>query len=111
MYRDIIGKAVTVTIDRPLGSVHPKHKDIVYTVNYGFVEGIIGGDGEEQDAYVLGVNKPLSSFTGVVIAVVVRHNDVETKWIVARHGETFTKEEITQAVGFQEKYFDSEIIM
>ncbi|MDE5995678.1 MAG: inorganic pyrophosphatase, partial [Eubacterium sp.] len=68
MYRDIIGKTVTITIDRPLGSVHPKHKDIVYTVNYGFVEVILGGDGEEQDAYVLGVNEPLSAFTGMVIA-------------------------------------------
>ena len=39
---------VTVIVERPLGSFHPKHKEIFYTVNYGYIEGIIAGDGEEQ---------------------------------------------------------------
>lgn len=30
-----------VVVDRPLGSYHPKHKDIYYPINYGFVEGIM----------------------------------------------------------------------
>ena len=52
----MIGEKVKVIIDRPLGTYHPKHKDIFYTVNYGYVEGVIASDGEEQDAYVLGVD-------------------------------------------------------
>lgn len=28
----MIGQAVTVTVDRPLGSYHPKHPDIYYSV-------------------------------------------------------------------------------
>ena len=55
----MIGSKVNVIIDRPLGTYHPKHRDIFYTVNYGYVEGIIAPDGEEQDAYVLGIDKPL----------------------------------------------------
>ena len=107
----ILGQTVTVLMDRPLGTYHPKHKDIYYPVNYGYIPGIIGGDGEEQDAYVLGVNEPLQEFTGVVIAMIHRFNDVEEKWVVAPEGVTFCKEEIWEQVKFQEQYFESEIRM
>ena len=105
----MIGHKVKVIIDRPLGTYHPKHNDIFYTLNYGYVEGVISPDGEEQDAYVLGIDKPLKEFTGVVIAVIHRLNDVEDKWIVAPEGIEFTKEEIMKEVEFQEKYFKTEI--
>ena len=107
----MLGKIVKVTIDRPLGSYHPKHKDLYYLVNYGFVEGIIGGDGEEQDAYVLGVSESLTEYTGKVIAIIHRLNDVEDKWVVAPPELTFTMEEIYKQVRFQEKYFDIKILM
>lgn len=107
----MIGKQVTVTIDRPLGSVHPANKDILYTVNYGYVKGILAPDGEEQDAYVLGVDVPVSEFTGVVIAVIHRQNDIEDKWIVSDGDYRYTKEEIYEKVRFIERYFDIEIRM
>ena len=100
----MIGNKVKVIIDRPLGTYHPKHKDIFYSVNYGYIKGVIAPDGEEQDAYVLGVDKPLKEFVGVVVAVIHRLNDVEDKWIIAPEGVEFTKEEIMRAVEFQEKY-------
>ncbi len=50
----MIGTIVKVTVDRPLGSCHAKHKDIVYPVNYGYIAGIMAPDGEEQDAYIFG---------------------------------------------------------
>ena len=107
----MIGKAVTVTVDRPLGSYHPKHPDLYYPVNYGYIEGIPAGDGEEQDAYILGVGIPVEKFTGSVIAIIHRRNDVEDKWVVAPEGMSFSKEEIKRLVQFQEQYFDTEIIM
>ena len=107
----MIGQTVTVLIDRPMGTYHPKHKDIYYPVNYGYIPGIIAGDGEEQDAYVLGVNEPLQEFTGVVIAIIHRFDDVEDKWVVAPEGVTFTKAEIWEQVKFQEQYFKAEIRM
>lgn len=30
----VIGRTVTVTVDRPLGSYHPEHKDMYYPINY-----------------------------------------------------------------------------
>ena len=51
----MLGKIVKVTVDRPLGSCHPKHLYICYPVNYGYVKGVMATDGEEQDVYILGV--------------------------------------------------------
>lgn len=107
----IIGKTVTVKMDRPLGTYHPRHPNIYYTVNYGYVAGIMAPDGAEQDAYVLGVDVPLETFTGKVIAIVHRFDDVEEKWIVCPPDVTFTKEEIAEQIRFQEQYFQTEIIM
>lgn len=107
----MLPKTVTVTIDRPLGTCHPRHPDIFYTVNYGYVEGIMAPDGDWQDAYVLGVDVPLVSFTGEVIAVIHRSNDVEEKWVVAPEGMDFSREQIEKATFFQERFFDSEVRM
>lgn len=107
----MIGKIVSVTVDRPLGSCHPKYPDLFYPVNYGYIEGIIAPDGEEQDAYILGISVPVKTFTGKVIAIIHRRNDVEDKWVVAPEGEVFTEEEIAARTCFQEQYFDSQIIM
>lgn len=107
----VIGRTVTVTVDRPLGSTHPSHPDMVYPINYGYVAGIMAPDGEEQDAYVVGVEEAVQQFTGKVIAIVHRYDDVEEKWVVAPEGSCWTKEEIAALIDFQEQYFDSEIRM
>ena len=107
----MIGSRVTVKIDRPMGGYHPKHKDIYYPINYGYIEGIMAPDGEEQDAYVLGVDAPVQEFTGIVIAIIHRYDDVEEKWVVAPEEMIFTREEIEKQVHFQEQYFKSEIRM
>lgn len=107
----MIGKIVTVTVDRSLGSYHPEYKDMYYPINYGYIEGIIAPDGEEQDAYILGVNKAVEKFTGKIIAIIHRLDDVEEKWVVCPENISFSKEEIMEQVKFQEQYFQSEIIM
>lgn len=108
---NVINKIVTVIVDRPLGSFHPKHKDIFYSVNYGYIEGIMAQDGEEQDAYILGIDVPIQKFTGKIIAVVHRNDDVEEKWVVCPENMIFTEKEIMEKIHFQEKYFDSHIRM
>ena len=107
----VVGNIVTVTVDRPLGSYHPEYTDMYYPINYGYVEGVMATDGEEQDAYILGVDEAVEKFTGKIIAVVHRNDDVEEKWIVAPEGMNFTKEEIREQIHFQEQYFDSKIMM
>ena len=105
----MLGSIVKVIVDRPLDTYHPKHKNIFYSVNYGYVPGVIAPDGEEQDAYILGVTEAVSEFEGKVIAIIHRLDDVEEKWVVAPAGCSFTKEEIMEQVAFQEQYFRTEI--
>ena len=104
-------KTVSVVIDRPLGSYHPTQRTLYYPVNYGYVEGVLAADGEEQDAYVLGVDVPIERFTGKLIAVIRRRDDVEDKWVVAPPACFLTKEEIKAMTDFQERFFDTEIYM
>ena len=106
----IIGKTVRGKIDRPLGSRHPRFPDVIYPINYGYIEGIIAGDGQEQDAYVFGSDKPLEAFEGKVIAVWHRFNDVEDKWIVSIDGYDWSDEAILKAIHFQERYYEGELI-
>lgn len=40
-----------LVIDRPKGSRHPRHSEIVYPLDYGFLEGTTGGDGAEIDVW------------------------------------------------------------
>ena len=67
-------------------------------------------DGEEQDAYIIGVNEAVKEFTGKIIAVVHRLDDVEEKW-VAPENLSFSEKEIMEQIKFQEQYFKSEIRM
>lgn len=108
---NMIGETVKVIIDRPLGSYHPVHKELYYPINYGYIADVIAADGEGQDVYILGVDVPLTEFTGKVIAVIHRFDDTEEKWVVAPEGMQFTAEQIMEQVRFQEQYFKTEIRM
>ncbi len=105
-----LGKTVKVQVDRPLGSRHPAWK-FLYLVNYGYLPGIPAADGEDQDAYILGIAEPLEEFEGTCIAVIHRLNDVEDKLVVAPPGEerSFTAEDIRRLTEFQECDFQIEI--
>ncbi len=104
-YGDIIGKTVRGTVDRPLGSVHSRHPEMIYPVNYGYVDGVCGGDGTEQDVYLFGTEEPLETFEGRVVAVWRRFDDTEDKWIVSLNGEDLTTEKILGDISFQEQFF------
>jgi inorganic pyrophosphatase len=79
-------------------------------LNYGFIPGTISPDGEELDAYVIGVDVPIQTFTGKCIAVIHRTNDDDDKLVVVPDGVELSDDEIRKATDFQEQYFKSEII-
>ncbi len=101
-------KPVHIVVDRPIGF---NHYGLIYPVNYGYLPGVIAGDGEEQDVYILGVSVPLTEFDGVVIGAAVRQDDCEDKLIAAPQGMRFTREQIEAAVHFQEQFFDTRIVL
>ncbi len=108
--KSYLGKTVTIKIDRPIGYIHQKENySLTYPINYGYIPGVLGGDGEELDVYLLGVNEPVKEYECEVIAIAHRHNDVEDKLVGAPIGIRFSKEEIENAIHFQEQYYDTEI--
>lgn len=110
LIRKYFGKTVGIVIDRPIGFVHhTKGITLRYTVNYGYLPGVLGGDGEEQDVYVLGVTEPLERFTGRIIGVIRRSDDNEDKFVAAPEGMDFHQAQIAEAVHFVEQYFDSKV--
>lgn len=110
LIQSYLGKTVTVEIDRPVGFHHvTKGIHLDYTVNYGYLPGVTGGDGEEQDVYVLGVAEPLKTFTGPIIGVVRRKDDNEDKFIAAPEGLVLTARQMAAEIRFVEQYFDSTI--
>ena len=104
-----LNQSLTIHIDRPLGSRHPEH-GFIYPLNYGYLPGVPSGDGEDLDAYLLGVFEPVSEYTGVCIAILHRLDDDDDKLIIAPPGITYTDEQVTALTEFQERFFTSEII-
>lgn len=110
LYKKYLGQNVNVVMDRPLGSNHPKH-GFRYEVNYGFIPDTKAPDGEEVDAYVLGIDTSLDKFSGKCIAVIHRLNDDDDKLVVVpESNEGMTDDEIKRLTFFQEQYFKSIII-
>ncbi|MCC7432973.1 inorganic diphosphatase [Candidatus Peregrinibacteria bacterium] len=105
-----LNKTVTVKMDRPMGTRHPRLPEIYYIQNYGYIPDTLAPDGSELDAYVLGVLEPLQKFTGKCIAVIHRTNDEDDKLIVVPEGKEFTDEQIIALTEFQERFYKSVII-
>ena len=104
-----LNKTIDIKVDRPLGSKHPKH-GFIYPVNYGYVPNTTSGDGEELDAYILGIYEPLETFTGKCIAIIHRTNDNDDKLVIVPENKFFSNREIHVLTDFQEQYFESIII-
>ena len=107
--KDYLGKEVSIEIDRPLGTRHPKH-GFMYMINYGYSPNTISGDGEELDAYLLGEFEPVKESKGKVIAIIHRTNDNDDKLIVSKEGKDYSDDAIRALTEFQEKYFESIIV-
>ena len=108
LVKSYLGKVVDIEIDRPIGYVHKKKNyDLVYPINYGYIPGVLGGDDEELDVYLMGVDEPVSAYTCRIVGIVYRRNDVEDKLIAAPVDMRYTAEEIAAAIHFQEQYYDT----
>ena len=108
-YKDYLGKKVKIVMDRPMGSKHPKW-NFIYPINYGYVPNTISGDGEELDAYIVGIFEPVEEYEGKCIAAIHRLDDDDDKLVIAPEERIYTKQQIEALVEFQERFFEHEII-
>lgn len=112
LVKSYLGKTVCVEIDRPIGAPHPKHPEIIYPINYGYIPNVFGGDGEELDVYILGIDEKIEegdSTTVKIIGIVYRKDDVEDKLAAAPEGMSFTAKEIENIIRFQEQFYNSHV--
>lgn len=70
----------SVKIDRPAGSVHPRYNEIVYPLDYGYLEGTTSGDGAEIDVWVGSENS--TEVTGIAVTVDTLKKDSEIKLLL-----------------------------
>lgn len=109
MAKEFLGKLVLVTIDRQLGTKHPKH-GFIYEANYGYIPDTKAPDGEELDAYFLGINDPVEAGSGKCIAIIHRLDDDDDKLVVVPPEVELTDEQIEKATSFQEQWFKHKIV-
>lgn len=107
--KKFLGKEVEVIFDRPLGSKHPEY-DFIYKINCGYIDGVKAPDGEDLDAYYLGVDEALEKTVGIVKAIIHRLEDDDDKLVVMPLDIEMSDNEIERAVNFQEQWFKHEIV-
>ena len=108
LVKPYLGQTVRIEIDRPIGYVHHKEgtdRVLVYPINYGYIPNVLGGDGEELDVYLYGVDTPVEEFVGRIVGIVYRADDVEDKLIMAPDGVKPSAEELARAIHVQEQYY------
>jgi inorganic pyrophosphatase len=86
----------TIVIDRPRGSVHPRYADIIYPLDYGYMDGTSSGDGDGIDVW-LGTLSGEKQIVAALVTVDTVKRDVEVKVLV-----NCTEEEIATIVQFHE---------
>lgn len=109
--RNMIGKKVTVIVDRAYGSYHPTLQDMICPYNFGYIKQDTNlEDSELQDAYVVGVEEPLDEFTGYVVGIIYHGNEATSRWIVAPAGYVVNHEKLIQLLGQEEQFYDTRFI-
>lgn len=77
---DQLLRSAEVVIDRPKGSVHPRYPRLVYPLDYGYLKGVSGGDGNNLDVWR--GSEPGAVLDAVVCTVDRVKKDVEVKLLL-----------------------------
>jgi 8-oxo-dGTP pyrophosphatase MutT (NUDIX family) len=101
----MLGKYVRIIVTNPIHSVSRQH-GFEYLLNFGVVEGVKRFDSPVTGAYIMGVNHPVRSFDGRVIAMVHRREPATVLIVVAPKSMDFIDNQIKDAIAFAEDRFE-----
>lgn len=96
----MLGKYVRVRVTNPIHSVNSQF-GFTYQLNYGIVEGKKRFDNVSYGAYIMGINHPVRTFDGRVIAVINREEGAPV-FVVAPKSTKFIINQVQDAVAFAE---------
>ena len=74
---DRLVAACEVVIDRPASSPHPRYPDMIYPLDYGYLEDTLAADGGGIDVWI--GSSGLHQVTGVIVTVDLMKRDCENK--------------------------------
>ena len=74
-----------LVFDRPRGSPHPRYPDIIYPLDYGYLTGTSGGDGDELDLWRGSLREP--HLNAVMCTVDLGKRDAELKLLLGCSSE------------------------
>jgi len=93
-----------VIIDRPKGTAHPRYPALVFPLDYGYLDGVKGGDGDGIDIWR--GSDPSKGLTAIVCTVDMKKRDAEYKLIIG-----CTEEELGIIEAFHNGRYMSAIII
>ncbi len=93
-----------VVLDRPKGSTHPRYPEIVYPLDYGYLRGSSGGDGNEIDVWR--GSRGDNHLVAVACTVDTLKGDAEVKLLVG-----CTDQDISAVDDFHNSRFMSAIVI
>jgi inorganic pyrophosphatase len=73
---DQLVSGTRLLIDRPRGSAHPRYPEMIYPLDYGYLDGTKGGDGAGIDVWLGSLGRQVS---GVICQVDLLKRDAEIK--------------------------------
>ena len=78
----------SLIIDRPRGTSHPRYSDMIYPLDYGYLEHTISGDGGGIDVWLGSLNQAMNKdggrmLTGILCTFDTLKRDAEIKLLIA----------------------------
>jgi inorganic pyrophosphatase len=77
---DQLVAASAVSIDRPKGSVHQRFSDIIYPLDYGYLDDTTSGDGQGIDVWIGSL--PAKNVTAIICTIDLFKRDMEIKLLL-----------------------------
>lgn len=69
-----------IVIDRPKGTAHPHYPDLIFPLDYGYLKGTTGGDGDGIDVWMGSAGH--RNLTAIASTVDIKKRDAEIKLII-----------------------------
>jgi inorganic pyrophosphatase len=80
VYLEELVASSPLMIDRPKGTCHPRYTDLVYPLDYGYLDGTIAADGGGIDVW-LG-SSGSHALSGIIVTVDLHKRDTEIKLLL-----------------------------